>query len=547
MFHNNWLNLILICLVLGLVITLNSKEASISEQFDNFSNKSKDYVIENTMGGEQISTYGITSDNPLATQVGMKILEQGGNAVDAAVAVSFILGVVEPFGSGIGGGGIMLIHPGEGDDVIVYDYRETAPSEFSTSGIGVPGFVKGMYVVHEDFGTMEMKKLIEPSIQFAENGVPVSPSLAERFAYASGRIPSLEHFYTNGQPIKKDDILIQTDLGKTLRSIQENGPSVFYQGYIADSIRNQESTIKEQDLESYEVSVQEPLKGVFDEYDVYTSGPPSGGAMLLQTLQLAETLGIEETKTNISNFSTLMGFINRESYKDRLQKIGDPDFVDVPIEEMLHPDHMNHLASNIMNLEQGSLELDSQADMDDHENTTHFVIVDQNGMMVSATNTLSNFFGSGKYVEGFFLNNQLHNFSNNTNSPNRTEPGKRPHSYIAPTILAKDGKPVIGIGSSGGRRITSMIAQPLVKMITFKEPIQASVEAPRTFLEIDRDILTVEKGFVFLEDFVERGIRVEYSTSNSYFGAVQTLVIDYSNNQIYGGSDPRRGGAWKSN
>ncbi|MDQ0253917.1 gamma-glutamyltranspeptidase/glutathione hydrolase [Evansella vedderi] len=535
--------------MLGIVIILNVKEDSFSKQVHVFTNKSSDFIISSNFEGEQISTYGITSDNPLATQVGIKILEQGGNAVDAAIAVSFILGVVEPFGSGIGGGGIMLIHPGYGEDPVVYDYRETAPIQMDSNGIGIPGFVKGMYEVHNDFGEMDIQKLIEPSIQFAENGVPVSQSLAERFAFAANRLPPLDHFFPNGKALKKDDILIQTDLAKTLRSIQEKGPSVFYHGYIADSIMRQAGSIDKQDLQSYNVVVKDPLQGKFDEFDVYTPPPPAGGVMLIQTLLLAELLNIEETKTNNSIFTTLMGLINRKSYKDRLHKIGDPTFVDVPMEEMISQEHIDYLASNITNLnlyEEGSLQLDSQADIDDHENTTHFVVVDSNGMMVSATNTLSNFFGSGKYVEGFFLNNQLHNFSNTTNSPNRPEPGKRPYSYISPTILAKDGKPVMGVGSSGGRRITSMIAQTLIKMIKFKEPIQSSIEAPRTFLEIDQDVLTVEKGFIFLEDFVERGLRVEYSNSNSYFGAVQALVIDYQNNKIYGGSDPRRGGSWKS-
>lgn len=216
---------------------------------------------------------------------------------------------------------------------------------------------------------------------------------------------------------------------------------------------------------------------------------------------------------------------------------------------MLSDDHIDNLVSEVNGLELSEEyrnDLESDADIEDHGNTTHFVVVDKNGMMVSVTNTLSSFFGSGKYVNGFFLNDQLKSFSNRENSPNRPEPGKRPYSYTTPTILAKNGSPAIGIGSAGGRRITSMVAQQLVKTIKFNEPIQESVEDPRTFLEFNEDVLQVEQDYVFLKNPEELGLEVQHTGNTSYYGSVQGLVINDENGEIHGFSDNNRDGTWMS-
>ncbi len=215
---------------------------------------------------------------------------------------------------------------------------------------------------------------------------------------------------------------------------------------------------------------------------------------------------------------------------------------------MLSEPHIKRLASGVTDgkdLSKQSLsKLDTDADLEGHENTTHFVIVDKHGMMVSVTNTLSDAFGSGEYVGGFFLNNQLKNFSNQKNSPNCPEPGKRPFSYTTPTILAKDGRPVIGIGAAGGHKITSMVSQQLVDIIKFNKPVQDSVEQPRLFLALNENKMYVEGGYTFLEDPQKYGIDVEYLDKKSDFGSVQGLVVDYKNRKIHGASDPRRDGSW---
>ncbi|KZE37886.1 gamma-glutamyltransferase [Bhargavaea cecembensis] len=479
----------------------------------------------------------------------MRIIEQGGNAVDAAIAVSFVLGVAEPYGSGIGGGGTMLIHPNNGEDPVVYDYRETAPEgTLPSSDIGIPGFVKGMYKVHDDFGTKNMEQLMDPAIHFAANGVTVSETLHHALE-ESEHLPDLNHYFPDGEPIEAGEVLVQKQLAETLEDIKENGPSAFYQGDIASAINDEEEDIKENDLESYEVEVKEPLQGEFGDYEVLAPPPPSGGIMLIQVLEMAESLQIEDTKDHPLDFSLMMGLINRISYSDRLENVGDPDYTDVPTDEMLSDDHINHLVSEVNGLELSEEyrhDLESDADIEDHGDTTHFVVVDKNGMMVSVTNTLSSSFGSGEYVNGFFLNDQLKNFSNREDSPNRPEPGKRPFSYTTPTILTKNGSPAIGIGSAGGRKITSMVAQQLVKMIKFNEPIQESVNNPRAFLEFNEDILQVEPDYVLLKNPEDLGIEVQNIGNTTYFGSVQGLVINDESGEIHGFSDNNRDGTWMS-
>ncbi|MBT2653274.1 gamma-glutamyltransferase [Oceanobacillus sp. ISL-73] len=302
-------------------------------------------------------------------------------------------------------------------------------------------------------------------------------------------------------------------------------------------------------METYKTEVKDPIQGKFGGFAVLAPPPPSGGVMLIQVLEMAEALNIQETKDQPLAFSLKMGLINRISYGDRLENVGDPNFTDMPMEELISEDHIDNLSSEFQGLELSKeylRELESDADIDNHKNTTHFVIVDRNGMMVSVTNTLSDLFGSGEYVDGFFLNNQLKNFSNKEDSPNLPESGKRPFSYTSPTILTKDDSPVIGIGSAGGRKITSMIAQQLVKTIKFNEPIQAAVNNPRTFLEFNEDVLQVEQDSIFLKNPEDLGFDVQYVDDTSYHGSVQGLIIDEENEKIHGFSDNNREGTWMS-
>ncbi|MFB5662639.1 gamma-glutamyltransferase [Alteribacillus sp. HJP-4] len=495
---------------------------------------------------------GVATDNPDATGVGMDVLRKGGNAVDAAIAVSYSLGVTEPSASGIGGGGIMLVHPPEGhsDEPSVYDYRETAPSEESMpdSKIGVPGLVKGMDVVHSDYGTLSMEKLMDPAISQAEDGVSVSENLHGRLSDAGYRVEGEDTslFFPNGMALPEGTRLKQESLADTMSDISEHGPDAFYEGKIAAGIAKK-SDISKEDLEDYEVVKTEPIQGSFKDYDVLAPPPPAGGVMLVQSLQMAEHLKLEQTAASQADFIERTSEINDKTYSNRYEHVGDPDFVDVPTDKLISKDYTEELASDVSTDSLDGEKLTS-GEKDKDGNTTHFVIVDQNGMMVSVTNTISDYFGSGEYTNGFFLNNQLDNFTDSDKSPNEYEPGKRPYSYISPTILSKDDKPVIGIGMAGGRRITPVLTQVLSRHVLLEQPIDEAIDENRAHKNLDKKEIYLEGRFPkkTVEELEDRGYSIDETQTSMYFGSVQSLIVNYEKSEIYGGSDHRRYGDWRS-
>jgi gamma-glutamyltranspeptidase/glutathione hydrolase len=508
----------------------------------------KEYTIEGGNPG-----YSVASAHPIATNVGMDILAQGGNAVDAAVAISYALGVVEPHGSGIGGGGTMVVHPGSGQEPVIYDYRDIAPYNgmMSPLGIGIPGFVKGMEAVHADYGSMDMKELIEPSIQIATEGHELTFIDESRIERSAFRMPlnELPHMYPDGVGLQRGEVLVQNELAQTLEMIQEQGSAAVYEGPIAQEIVQKVPQITLNDLKRYEVLKKPALKGEFNGYNIYTTGAPSGGIMLIQMLQMAEALKVEATKEKPADFIHLTGEVYKRSYRDRLRKIGDPAFVEVPEAELVSKEYSLQLASDI-NMSQLSDdykdELDSEADLEDHDNTTHIVVIDRDGMMVSATNTVSGYFGSGVYVKGFFMNNQLKNFSINPEFPNRPQPGKRPFSYTAPAILEKEGEALIGIGSAGGRRIPAMMSQVLIRHMKFGMSISDAMKAPRSYVEITDDSVAMEREIpdAVRQELLNRGYSEAANSSPIYFGGTQMLRLDLKTGKIDGEADTRRDGTW---
>ncbi|MFC4078365.1 gamma-glutamyltransferase [Salinithrix halophila] len=520
------------------------------------STDSLDRLYRTSLGfGGKEPSFGVASAHPLATEVGMDVLHNGGNAVDAAIAVSYALGVVEPHGSGIGGGGTMMVYPGAGKEPTVYDYREISSYSGQTSplAIGVPGFVKGMEAVHKDFGTRKMAELIEPSVRLASDGYSLTALDESRLENTQFRMPvrELPHMYPKGQPLKRGDILRQQELAQILELIQQEGADGFYRGSIAKELVRKAPSITLDDLARYRVLKKKPVKGRFAGYDVYAPPAPSGGIMMIQFLQVAEALKVEETKGKPSDFVHLSSEIYKCTYKDRLYKVGDPAFVQVPEEEMISKQHTlkltKEVSRNQLSKEQ-KLELDSAADQEDHDNTTHFVVVDRDGMMVSATNTVSGYYGSGVYVKGFFLNNQLKNFSLSANLPNRFQPGKRPFSYTTPMILIKDGESMIGIGSAGGRKITEMVGQVLIRHLAYGQSIEDSLKGPRSYVDLANNTVVNEKTFPpkVSQTLMQRGYSKIKTDDPWAYGSVQTIRVDLRNGKLEGGADPRRDGTWRA-
>ncbi|MFS0788295.1 gamma-glutamyltransferase [Shouchella sp. 1P09AA] len=496
-------------------------------------------------------SFGISSSNEYANQVGMDILENGGNAVDAAVAVGFVLGVVEPYGSGLGGGGSMLILPPDADEPVSYDYREVAPQSEERQSIGVPGFVKGMDKVHADYGSIEMGQLLQPAIDFAEEGFDVSAQLSSRIRSAQARINRevASHYYPDGAAIQPGEPLIQEELSTTLKTLQANGLNDFYDGDVAAKIGNDDqSAIEREDLEAYEVETKTPVQGQFYDYDIYSASPPLAGIPFIQMLQMAESLHIEDYERGKADYIGLWSEISKVAYDDRLNTISDPNFNDHDVDELTSKAYSEALAEDISISGSGlSLDFnDSEAERNDHSNTTHFVIIDQDGMIVSATNTLSNFFGSGSMTGGFFLNNQLKNFSQSSQSPNAYEPGKKPRSFIAPTIMVnEETEEILGIGSPGGRRIPQILMQVVANQVLYEDDLQEAIDEPRFILEDNTVFLENDIGEEEIPLLRKKGYKVQLYEDDMFYGSVQSLAK--KEQEIYGGSDPRRNGTWGSN
>jgi gamma-glutamyltranspeptidase / glutathione hydrolase len=494
-----------------------------------------------------LGAYGVTSSHPEAVQVGMDVLEAGGNATDAAVAVAYALGVVEPFGSGPGGGGSLVLHPSGGEPV-AYDYRETVPASGETpaSDIGVPGFVAGMEHVHREHGSIELPDLIEPAARLAEDGIEVSDYLNDRLRAAAARLPIhlAPRFFPDGAAIGVGETLRQPEYAEALRAIQEGGAEVMHGGELGQEVAETVSGIELSDLEDYEVMEVEPAIGSFRDHDVIGGGAPTSGPTVVQILQIAEALGVRDMEPGSADAHHAIAQAWRLALNDRTELIGDPSVEDIPLPEIIERDHTDQLAELVPDDAFAPVE-DGEPAISPETDTTHIVVVDRDGTMVSMTNTLSNFFGSGLPVSGFFMNDQLKNFAPDPESVNHPAPNKRPRSFIAPMILARDGDPVMGIGSPGGRRIPMVTAQVLINYASHGQDLETSVAEPRFHLE--GQLMQTEEQLPdeVVSDLNGRGYEVTTEIPvTEYYGGMQALQIDHDAGEVDGIADERRPGDW---
>ncbi|WP_147805070.1 gamma-glutamyltransferase family protein [Alkalicoccus halolimnae] len=528
-----------------------------------------------------VNVYGVSAIHPLAADVGMQIMEEGGNAVDAAVAVSFMLNVVEPYGSGIGGGGVMLLHDPE-DGIMSYDYRESAPESgmWPANGAAVPGLVKGMETIYNDYGTLAWEDLMTDAIETAEEGFQVGEVFNRTTGSAVRRLDlspeNQERFYPEGQTLEINETLVQPDLANTLRIIQEEGASGFYEGEIAASIA-EETDFTEEDFMSYNADVRDPVSAEIGDQIVHGGPSPSSGAVAVQALQMADRLEqggylqeliggegtLEELVNDPDHQDTYMHLINEmtsSAYSYRLDTLADPAFHDIDHERLTQDEAIDVMFERISSAEITDADeelFDSPAEETDSRNTTHFVIVDQEGRMVSATHSLGEFYGSGVHVDGIFLNNQMNNFSGDDASAlNGYAPGKRPRTFVSPMIFEEQGKPVLGVGSPGGRRIPAMVYQTVMRyqygLNDNGEPLtlQEAIRHPRFYNEND---VTYVEDSDFPEETAQSlrdmGYSVVGNDSELFYGGIQGLGITLDENGnttgMYGGGDPRRNGAWQ--
>lgn len=522
----------------------------------------------------------VASAHPLASQVGVDILKAGGNAIDAAVAVGFALGVVEPNASGIGGGGFMLIWLAESGRSVYIDFREQAttgatadmytldedgkikandqgfnPAVIGGRSVAVPGEVAGLLLAQEEFGSMSRKQLMQPAIDHAEQGVPVSNVLAgmisDNYDVLLTYPASAAIYLSDDFPKSVGEKVSNTDLAKTLRLVAEKGREGFYAGPVAESIvkavQGDGGTMTLEDLAGYNVSYRVPITGSYRGYDLISSPPPSaGGTHVIELLNIMENFDVAGMGLGSAESLHAWAEAMKLAYGDRAAFMGDPDYVEVPYRELAGKAYAGKRYARIdMNHAAEEFPVDDPLSSDSGS-TTHFSVVDAAGNMVACTKTINHFFGSGITAPGtgVLLNDQMDDFDKRPGRQNSIETGKKPLSNMSPTLLLKDGKPFATLGTPGGMRIISTMGLLISNLVDHGMDIQSAIEAPR--------INNYEDGALKLESripedvreaLVQKGHELQVKKDfDLYFGGAQGIVIDPESGELHGGADPRRDG-----
>lgn len=462
----------------------------------------------------------VACESPHATKVGVGILKQGGNAVDAAVAVGFAMAVTYPEAGNIGGGGFMVIHFNDGTNTSI-DYREKAPlsahrdmfldekGEFdmkkSTSGwsaSGVPGSVAGMIYAQQKYGKLDLKDVIQPAIDLAKRGFEIDFETADRFN-AYGKI-FMQYVSTKKIFTKPDttfspgDLFVQSDLASTLTLIRDKGWEGFYKGRTAELIAEQSQAnggyISLEDLANYKATEREPVKGTYHDLEIVSMGPTaSGGIALIQALNILENFEIKNDEWGSSIYIHLLVETFKYVFADRSEHLGDMEFYDVPIEWLISKRYAHDIASKILNDYAVPSEAIAPGKPTVHESnqTTHYSVIDENGNAVSVTTTINGLFGNKIVVDGagFFMNNEMDDFSSKPGEPNMfgllggeanaIKPGKRMLSSMTPTIILRNDKPYLIVGARGGSRIITAVIQTVLNVVEFEMNIKDAMDAPR--------------------------------------------------------------------
>jgi gamma-glutamyltranspeptidase/glutathione hydrolase len=526
----------------------------------------------------------VVAQEQLAARIGLEVLKRGGNAVDAAVAVGFAMAVTYPRAGNIGGGGFMLIHLAKGNRQIAIDYRETAPAattaetyldergeadekksrEFGTA-IGVPGTVAGLALALQKYGSgkFTLGNLIAPSIVMARDGIVVEDDTADSLYMAQpmfARWPSSAKIFLrpDGKLLARGDRLVQTDLAQTLQAISRNGPETFYQGpiaeKIADAVRAAGGLMTADDLKNYRPVERTPLRGSYRGYDVISMPPPSsGGVLLMQMLNVLE--GFKLRRGSADTLHLTIETMKR-AYADRAQHLGDPDAVKVPVAGLMSKRYADTLRKSIRaDRATPSAEISPGNPVGfGGDNTTHYSVVDRFGNAVSNTYTLNLSYGMGLVAEGtgVLLNNELDDFAAKPNAPNAfglvglnannaPGPNKRPLSSMTPTIVLKNGKPVLVTGSPGGSRIITTVLQVVVNTIDHRMAINDAVASPRLHHQWLPDEVWVEPG---VPDATLRALEAKgHKVVPRSWGTSANSIVVGPKGTLIGAADTRTRGA----
>ncbi|WP_239237571.1 gamma-glutamyltransferase [Candidatus Nitrotoga sp. BS] len=526
----------------------------------------------------------VTSRSALASAAGLEIMKAGGNAVDGAVATAFTLAVTYPSAGNLGGGGFAVVRLADGK-VVTLDHRETAPasasrdmyldsegniikklSTASHKATGTPGSVDGLITLLETYGSLSIKQVIAPAIRLAEKGFPLSHDLARQFNKVLKKMEqypeSIKTFSKKGAPYEEGDIWRQPELAKTLERIADSGRDGFYKGKTADLIvaemqrGNGEITLN--DLANYKSIWRKPVKGTYRGYDIYGMGPPSsGGALVIQILNMMETYDVSAMGFGSAKVIHLMVEAERRAYADRAEHLGDPDYYDVPIAKLTNKSYAAQRFSDF-NSDKASKSENIGAGYwpEESPETTHLSVYKE-GVMVALTTTLNSDYGNKIIVQdaGFLLNNEMDDFSIKENSPNQFNvigreansiaPGKRMLSSMSPTLVLKDGKPFLITGSPGGSTIITTALQVIVNVIDHGMSIEDAVSLPRFHHQWQPDRIIYGKYGISpdtLEVLKKMG-HIEFKEASRARGIGDANSIMITDSVISGIKDPRNEGA----
>jgi gamma-glutamyltranspeptidase/glutathione hydrolase len=530
----------------------------------------------------------VASIHPLATRAGLDVLKRGGNAIDAAVATSAVMGLVAPQYSGLGGGAFILIHMSKGEGPAIIDCREVAPKkanahlfkkkdEAETSrslgaaeveenankigyrAVGVPGDLAGLALALEKYGTKTFKELLEPAIVLAENGFPVSKRLSQIFAdnvdesltkarrfLGTGKI-----YLKNGYAYTLNQTIVNRDLATTLRTIARDGPDAFYRGRIAeiihDDMERHGGLITSEDLREYHPINRRPAVGKYRGVDIVTMPPPGGGPTIIEILNVLDEFDLGKHGHNSAETINVISHAMMQAFTDKGKYIADPDFKKIPYGDLLTREYAKKVAGKI-EAKRADSDITGSDSQSRRGDTVHFSIVDKDRNIVAMTESIECYFGSGVVVEGtgFLLNDQMHDFDPEPGGINSIEPGKRPLSNMAPTLLLKDGEPFMALGGAGGPRIVSSIIAVITNTLDFGMSVRDAVAAPRFHAqnrEISVEPAIPESTRKSLAGMGNKVVTRDVDKSEWwYFGAVQAVMLDRKSGGVFGASDPRRDG-----
>ncbi len=525
----------------------------------------------------------VASQEATATRIGVDILKRGGNAIDAGVAVGFALAVTLPRAGALGGGGFMMVHHAETGETVAIDYREMAPAaahrdmyldaagevdtqlaRYTHHAAGVPGAVAGLVHVLDRYGTLPLAEVLAPAIRLAERGILVTQDLSGSLESRRERLQrwpatAAIFYHEDGRPYRPGERLIQVDLAWSLRQIAAHGADAFYKGAIAERIAADMAAhggpMTLEDLAAYRVAVRAPVRGTYRGYEIASMPPPSsGGVHLVQILNLLEDYPLASLGHNGAEALHLMAESMKLAYADRSQHLGDPDFWPVPVAGLISKAYAESLRATIDPARARPAAEIAAGDPMPYESpeTTHYSVMDRWGNVVSNTYTINFGYGSGIVAAGtgILLNNEMDDFSAKPGVPNAygllggdansVAPAKRPLSSMTPTILFKDGKPLLATGSPGGSRIITTTLQIILNVVDHGMNIAAATAAPRVHHQWLPDELRVEAGLspdtiALLES---KGHKVVVKNA---MGSTQSILR--ADEGFYGASDPRRQGA----